>query len=126
MALAEDPTPYRAGDPIRFGHILLGGKFPAWFGFDRGPFDLHGCRATVDQCQIVTIAGRLTAGGPSVRVTADMATDELVTPCPAGRATGGSPPGTRAASTTISRDGRRSSGARARIVPAVALRRDKE
>ena len=84
VALAEDPTPYRAGEPILFGHILLGGKLPRWLGFDRGPYDLHGCRATVDQCQVVTVAGRLTAGGPSVRVTADMATDELRTALPGG------------------------------------------
>ncbi len=84
VALAEDPTPYRAGEPLLFGQILLGGKLPRWLGFDRGPFDLHGSRATVDQCQIVTVAGRLTAGGPSIRLTADMATDAIRTALPGG------------------------------------------
>ena len=84
VALAEDPTPHRAAEPLLFGHILLGGKLPRWVGFDRGPYELYGCRATVNQCQVATVAGRLTAGGPSVRVTADMATDDLQTALPGG------------------------------------------
>lgn len=84
VALAEDPMPYRAAEPLLFGHILLGGKLPRWLGLDRGPLELYGCRATVNQCQVVTIAGRLSAGGPSLRITADMATDELRTALPGG------------------------------------------
>lgn len=84
VALAEDPTPYRAGDPLLFGHILLGGKLPRWLGFDRGPYELRGSRATVDQCQVATVAGRISAGGPSIRLTADMATDEVRTALPGG------------------------------------------
>jgi penicillin amidase len=84
VALADDPTPHRAGDPVLFGHILLAGKLPRWLGFDRGPFDLHGSRATVNQCQVATVAGRISASGPSVRVTADMATNALLTALPGG------------------------------------------
>ncbi len=85
VALADEPAAYRAGDaPQLFGHILLGGKLPRWLGFDRGPYDLHGCRATVDQCQVVRVAGRLSAGGPSIRCTADLATDAMHTALPGG------------------------------------------
>jgi penicillin amidase len=83
-ALAEDPEPYRSAEPVRFNHILLGGKLPLFLGFDRGPYDLDGGRATVSQCQVGEIVGRESAGCPSYRLIADMASNQIETALPGG------------------------------------------
>jgi penicillin amidase len=41
-------------------HIVLGGRLPRWLGFDRGPFELPGCRATIVQGGIFDSHGRQT------------------------------------------------------------------
>jgi penicillin G amidase len=84
VALAEDAVPHRASPPLYFGHILLGGRLPRFLGFDHGPIELRGCRATVSQCQLAPIAGRDSVGGPSIRFTTDMATAEVHTSLPGG------------------------------------------
>jgi penicillin amidase len=48
-------------------HILLGGKLPAFLGFDRGPVVGIGGRATVHQGQIYRSGGRVTTFMPSYR-----------------------------------------------------------
>ncbi len=67
-----------------FRQILLGGRLPAFLGFDLGPFELRGTRATVSQCQAVTIAGRPSVTGASYRMIVDLATDEAHTALPGG------------------------------------------
>jgi penicillin amidase len=84
VALAEAAVPHRAAPPLYFGHILLGGRLPHFLGFDRGPIELRGSRATVSQCQLAPIAGRDSVGGPSYRFITDMATSEIHTSLPGG------------------------------------------
>ncbi|MCU0576561.1 MAG: penicillin acylase family protein [Desulfobacterota bacterium] len=55
------------------------GKFPRFFGYDYGPVELPGCRATIPQGQIFRSAGRLTTFSPSYRFVTDMATLEMHT-----------------------------------------------
>ena len=62
---------------IVMNHILFGGRFPRFFGFDRGPVSLPGNRATVNQGQIYRNAGRTTTFAPSLRFAVDLGTDEL-------------------------------------------------
>ncbi len=78
--------PKRYGDGRRFvlRHLLLGGKLPRWFGFDRGPIPLWGGRATVHQGQILRNRKRDLISGPSYRFVADLATDELHANLPGG------------------------------------------
>ncbi|MFA5972750.1 MAG: penicillin acylase family protein [Lentimicrobiaceae bacterium] len=64
---------------ITLSHIVLGGKFPKFFGFDKGPFQLPGGRATVHQGQIYKSAGRKTSFAPSFRLVSDMAERKLYT-----------------------------------------------
>ena len=60
-------------------HLLLGGKLPACFGFDRGPFEVVGGRATVVQGQVLNLAGRESSFCPSWRFVADLATNTAET-----------------------------------------------
>lgn len=56
-------------------HLLFGGKLPAFLGFDRGPVEVVGGRATVVQGQVLTLAGRESSFCPSWRFVTDLATD---------------------------------------------------
>ena len=60
-------------------NILMGGKLPKWAGFDVGPIQLRGGRATPHQGQIYENAGRQTSFAPSLRLMADMGSDVLHT-----------------------------------------------
>ena len=75
------PTPlqtYGHRCRVRMRHLLLGGKLPLCFGFDRA-FELPGNRATVHQGQIYRAGGRETSFGPSFRMVTDLGTDEVHT-----------------------------------------------
>lgn len=72
-------VPYGQTRRVIFSHLLFGGKFPLFFGFDYGPIPLPGNRATVPQGQIFRSGGRITTFCPSFRMIADMGTGELQT-----------------------------------------------
>lgn len=64
----------RWGDVNRFDmtNMFFGGKLPKFLGFDKGPVELKGGRATVHQGQIYNSAGRITSFTPSYRFVTDM------------------------------------------------------
>ena len=62
---------------VTMSHILFGGTFPRFLGFDRGPIALPGGRATVNQGQIYRSAGRTTTFAPSLRFAVDMGSRTL-------------------------------------------------
>ncbi|MBI5506673.1 MAG: penicillin acylase family protein [Deltaproteobacteria bacterium] len=70
---------HRWGDVNRvtFRNLLLGGRLPRWVGFDRGPYEIRGGRATVHQGQIYRLGARDTNFVPSLRLCTDMAGDEM-------------------------------------------------
>lgn len=72
-ALADPPQEWGQDRQITLAHLLLGGKLPAFTGFDRGPITAVGSRATVHQGQIYTSGGRVTTFMPSFRWVTDMA-----------------------------------------------------
>jgi penicillin amidase len=76
-AAARPPQSWGKHNRITMTNILFGGKLPGFLGFDKGPFEIPGGRATVHQGQVYKAAGRQTSFAPSVRVVVDMATDEL-------------------------------------------------
>lgn len=84
-AAASQPR-RRWGDRNRLPitHILFGGKLPRWVGFDRGPIELPGGRATPHQGQIFRSGGRLTSFAPSLRILVDMGEDAMHTNLPGG------------------------------------------
>ncbi len=65
-------------------HLFFAGRLPAWTGFDRGPFHLPGGRATPLQAQFYKIGKRAGCLAPSVRLIADLGSDELLTSMPGG------------------------------------------
>ena len=73
IAMHETPRRWGDGRSLSLSHMLFGGKLPAAFGFDRGPIELKGGRATVHQGQIYRSAGRATSFAPSIRFITDFA-----------------------------------------------------
>ena len=69
---------------IPLTHILFGGKLPRFLGFDRGPIELPGGRATVHQGQVFRSGGRQTSFAPSLRILVDMGSDVLHSNLPGG------------------------------------------
>jgi penicillin amidase len=74
-----EAQPYGQTRKVMFSNLLFGGKFPHFFGYDYGPVELPGSRATIPQGQIFRSAGRLTTFSPSYRFITDMATREMHT-----------------------------------------------
>ena len=62
---------------VMLKHILLGGKLPAFLGFDKGPVTIIGGRATIHQGQIYRSANRETTFAPSFRFVMDFAKEEF-------------------------------------------------
>ncbi len=58
-------------------HMLFGGTFPRFLGFDRGPITGVGGRATINQGQIYQSAGRTTTFFPSLRMAMDLADEKI-------------------------------------------------
>ncbi len=82
-----DPSallPWGASRRVFLRHLLFGGKLPPVFGFDRGPFEVVGGRATVAQGQLLSLAGRERTICPSWRFVTDLATDVAETALPGG------------------------------------------
>lgn len=71
-ALTATPRPWGERQQIVMRHMLLGGKLPRAFGFDRGPYTLIGGRATPHQGQIYRSGGRATSFAPSIRFATDL------------------------------------------------------
>lgn len=65
-------------------HIIFGGKLPRFLGFDFGPIQIPGGRATISQGQIYRSAGRTTSFAASIRIVSDMSTDVCLTNMPGG------------------------------------------
>jgi len=60
-------------------NIFFDGALPRWLGFDRGPFELPGNRATVVQGGIFSAHGRRTTFTPSWRYVTDLGEDQAAT-----------------------------------------------
>jgi penicillin amidase len=63
---------------------VFAGKLPRFLGFDRGPYELAGCRATLDRSGVFRAHGRLTSFAASWRSLTDLGSDEVLTALPGG------------------------------------------
>ena len=79
--LSKQSTPEKWGHvrKVTMKNILFDGKLPRFLGFDRGPITIIGSLASPHQGQIFESAGRQTSFAPSLRMVADLATDNLYT-----------------------------------------------
>jgi len=60
-------------------NIFFDGRLPSFLGWDYGPIELEGCRATIVQGGLFTAHGRITTFAPSWRYIADLASDSVST-----------------------------------------------
>ena len=84
VAFAAKPTTLAERQPLVLRHVLLGGRLPAWAGFDRRTPGLRGGRATIHQGQLLRSGGRDVAIGPSYRMVTELAGTRLRTALPGG------------------------------------------
>ncbi len=83
---ALDISVYAWGEKntIVMQHLLFGGKFPRFLGFDVGPIPVRGGRATPHQGQVYRSSDRATSFLPSYRFIVDFAFDGALTNLPGG------------------------------------------
>ncbi len=53
-------------------HLLFGDRLPSWLGFDHGPLELAGSRATLHQGEIFRFLGRKQGFAPCYRIVTDL------------------------------------------------------
>ena len=70
--LATPAEPWGRQQQIVMKHLMLGGRLPAWLGFDHGPVAIPGGRSTIHQGQIYRSGGRETSFVPSYRLVTDL------------------------------------------------------
>lgn len=70
--LSEEPIPYGQTKEIHINNLLFAGKAPRFLGFDYGPIQRTGSRATIPQSQMFKIAGRHASFAASYRLIADL------------------------------------------------------
>ncbi len=75
----ETPVPWGQRNAITLDNMFFGGKLPRFLGFDPGPIQIRGGRATPHQGQIYYAGERLTSFTPSLRLVADMSEPVLHT-----------------------------------------------
>lgn len=75
----EAITPWGKHQQIIMKNIFFDGRLPLWLGFDRGPIELQGNRATIVQGGVFTSHNRRTTFTPSWRFITDLAEDRART-----------------------------------------------
>lgn len=53
-------------------NIMFAGRLPKWLGFDYGPIEIIGGRATIPQDQIFKTAGRKATFSPTFKFVTDL------------------------------------------------------
>ena len=76
---AKALVPWGRRQQVMMTNIFFDGALPRWLGFDRGPFELPGNRATVVQGGIFSAHGRRTTFTPSWRYITDLGEDQAAT-----------------------------------------------
>jgi penicillin amidase len=78
-ALAGRPEPYGKTRRIYIENLFFGGKLPKFLGFDYGPYEHIGSRATIPQSQIFKAMGHAASFAPTFRMVTDMSTHDMHT-----------------------------------------------
>jgi penicillin G amidase len=69
--------PWGQVNQIHMHHLFFQGKLPRFLGFDHGPVELPGCRATIVQGAVYRAHGRDTSFAPSWRMVTDLGQDYI-------------------------------------------------
>jgi penicillin amidase len=76
--LAAEARPWGEGRMVMMSNIMFAGKLPKWMGFDYGPIEIIGGRATIPQGQIFkTLGGRRTTFSPTYKFVTDFIEDSI-------------------------------------------------
>ncbi len=75
--LQISPKPYGSNRKIMMKNLLLGGRLPRFLGFDYGPIELIGGRATIPQGQVFRSFGRLATYSPSYKFITDFKEEDI-------------------------------------------------
>jgi penicillin amidase len=75
----EAIAPWGRRQQIMMKNVFFDGRLPGWLGFDHGPVELPGSRATVVQSGIFRSHGRETTFTPSWRFITDLGQDRALT-----------------------------------------------
>jgi penicillin amidase len=75
--LAAQPVPYGSWRKILMKNIFFAGKLPRFLGFDYGPVELIGSRATIPQGQIFKSMGRVATYSPTWKLVADFSEEGI-------------------------------------------------
>jgi penicillin G amidase len=78
-ALSVRPEPYGRTRKIYINNLFFGGKLPKFLGFDYGPYEHIGSRATIPQSQMFKAMGHPATFAATFRMITDMSTDEMHT-----------------------------------------------
>ena len=76
-ALDVNPKPWGKVHKFTMTNILLGEKTPNFLGFNKGPIEAIGSRATIHQGQIYRSAGRTTTFLPSYRTVSEIGNSDF-------------------------------------------------
>ncbi len=72
--LAEEAGPWGEGRKVMMNNIMFAGRLPKFLGFDYGPIEIIGNRATIPQGQIFhTMGGRQGTFSPTFKFVTDLA-----------------------------------------------------
>jgi penicillin amidase len=82
--LSKPAVSYGQTRKIYIPNIFFGGKLPKIFGFDYGPYEHIGSRATIPQSQIFKAMGYSATSAAAYRMIADMDNEELLNNLPGG------------------------------------------
>ncbi len=82
--LSQPAVPYGQTRKLFIPNIFFGGKLPKIFGFDYGPYEHNGSRATIPQSQIFKAMGRPATFAAAYRMIADLKKEELLNNLPGG------------------------------------------
>ncbi|MEE4261125.1 MAG: penicillin acylase family protein [Desulfobacteraceae bacterium] len=82
--LKKPAVPYGQTRKIYIPNIFFGGRLPKIFGFDYGPYEHVGSRATIPQSQIFKAMGHPATFAATFRMIVDMDNDELLNNLPGG------------------------------------------
>lgn len=83
-ALKTPVYPLKYARRLKMNHILFGGVFPRFMGFDGGPASFPGSRSSIWQGQSFSVSGRASSFCPSYRILTDMGKEDLWTALPGG------------------------------------------
>jgi penicillin amidase len=75
--LAKEAKPWGQTHKVMMNNIMFAGRFPKWLGFDYGPIEIIGGRATIPQGQIFQTQGRLATFSPAYKFVTDF-TEECI------------------------------------------------